>query len=109
MAKRTCPLCFVKAPWTAALVHSYEFECRACHAALELSRFTRIAAGLGGIVGAAVAVHLSGFIFGGDAWFMRVAIAIVSYGIISAACALLAGDLAVPAKPGPARFPHPEK
>ena len=81
MAKRKCPLCFVNVPWTSVLARSYEMECPGCRAPLELSRYTRIVAGFGGIAGGMIAVQLTPLIFpgcvvgdagcGGDCWIWR--------------------------------------
>jgi hypothetical protein len=95
MGKRKCPLCFVRVPWTAALAHSEQFPCPGCHAALELSRFTRMFAGFCGIVGAFAAVHLVQRIFPGALWVTQVVAAIAAFGVASAAGVLLAGDLVV--------------
>jgi hypothetical protein len=109
MAKRTCPLCFVKVPWTAALAHSYEMQCPGCHAPLELSRFTRIVGAMGGVAGAWAAAQLVAKIWPGGLWVTQIAAAILGFGVASAACVLLAGDLAVRPKPPAAAFPHPAK
>jgi len=98
MGKRTCPLCFVRVPWTEVLAHSEEIHCLACHAPLELSRFTRIFAGFGGIAGAATAIHLTRRAFPGTAWMMKVVVAILAFAFVSALCALIAGDLVVRSK-----------
>ena len=98
MGKRKCPLCFVRVPWTEALAHSEEACCPACHAVLELSRFTRVFSGLGGALGAFAALHLVHGIFPGTLWVMQVAVAIVAFGVVSALCVLIAGDLVVRSK-----------
>jgi len=92
MGKRKCPLCFVRVPWTAVLAHSEAFPCPGCHAALELSRFTRVFAGFGGLLGAFVGVHLVHRIFPEALWVTQVVAAIVAFGIVSAAWILIAGD-----------------
>ncbi|HWY05800.1 MAG TPA: hypothetical protein VNY24_03005 [Candidatus Acidoferrales bacterium] len=109
MWKRKCPLCFVRIPWTAALAHSYEIGCPACHAPLELSRFTRIFGAFGGIAGAFVAVHLAHGVFHGTFWVIPIVAAILAFGFVSALCVLIAGDLAVRPKPASASFPHPTR
>lgn len=109
MWKRKCPLCFVRIPWTATLAHSYEITCPACHAPLELSRFTRILGASGGIAGAFVLLHLSQGIFHGEAWVLPVVAAILGYGVASAAFVLIGGDLVVRRKLAPASFPQPSK
>jgi hypothetical protein len=107
MWKRKCPLCFVRIPWTATLTDSYEITCPACHAPLELSRFTRIFGGFGGVAGAFVALYLGHGLFHGWFWAMPVAAAILAYGIFSALFVLIAGDLVVRPKPAAQGFPHP--
>jgi hypothetical protein len=110
MWKRTCPLCFVRIPWTAALAHSYEITCPACRAPLELSRFTRIFGAFGGIAGAFVALYLGRGIFHGWFWATPVVAAILAFGFVSALFVLLAGDLAVrPTPAAAASFPHTAK
>ena len=95
MGKRKCPLCFVRVPWTAVLAHSQEFPCPGCHAALELSRFTRLFVSFGGILGAFAAVHLLHRTLPGALWVTQVIAAIVAFGVVSATCVLIAGDLIV--------------
>lgn len=107
MGKRTCPLCFVRVPWTAALARSYEIQCPACHAPLELSRFTRIVGALGGIAGAIAAAHLIGSIWPGGLWVTQIVAAILGYGVASAAWILVAGDLVV--RPKPAQLFHTKR
>jgi hypothetical protein len=109
MWKRKCPLCFVRIPWTVALAHSYGISCPACHAALELSRFTRLFGAFGGIAGAYVAFHLVRRISHGLSWAAPIAAAILAFGIASALFVLIAGDLVVRPKPAAESFPHPAK
>jgi hypothetical protein len=107
MGKRTCPLCFVRVPWTIALAHSYNIRCPACHAALELSRFTRLVGAFGGIVGAFVAVHLVRGMLHRALWVAPILTAILAFGFVSALCVLIAGDLVVRPKANSRGFPHP--
>lgn len=109
MWKRKCPLCFVRIPWTATLAHSYEITCPACHAPLELSRFTRIFGAFGGIAGGFVALHLGQGIFHDKVWVWPVVAAILGYAGASVLFVLIAGDLVVRPKPAAASFPHPSK
>jgi len=109
MWKRKCPLCFVRIPWTATLAHSYEITCLACHAPLELSRFTRIFGAFGGIAGAFIAIYLGQGIFHGRFWVLPVVAAILGYAGASALFVLIAGDLVVRPKPARASFPQPAK
>jgi hypothetical protein len=109
MWKRKCPLCFVRISWTATLVHSYEIICPACHAPLELSRFTRNFGAFGGIAGAFVAHHLGQEVFHGRFWVLPIVVAILGYAGASAPFVLVAGDLVVRQKASAASFPHPAK
>jgi hypothetical protein len=109
MWKRKCPLCFVRIPWTATLAHSYEITCPACHAPLELSRFTRIFGAFGGIAGALAVLYLGHGIFHGRIWVLPVVAAILGYAGASALFVLIAGDLVVRPKPEAASFPHPAR
>ena len=109
MWKRKCPLCFVRIPWVETLAHSYEITCPACHAQLELSRFTRLFGGFGGVAGGFIALYLGQRIFHGWFWATPVVAAILGFGLGSALFVLIAGDLVVRPKPAPASFPHPAK
>jgi hypothetical protein len=99
----------VRIPWTAALAHSYEISCPACHAPLELSGFTRLFGAFGGIAGAFVALHLVRGAIHGTFWATPIAVAILAFGFVSALCVLIAGDLVVRPKPASASFPHPAR
>jgi hypothetical protein len=109
MWKRICPLCFVRIPWAATLTHSYEVTCPACHASLELSRFTRVFGAFGGIAGAFVGLYVGHGIFHGWFWGLPIAAAVLAYGLFSALFVLIAGDLVVQPKQGSPNFPHPTK
>lgn len=109
MGRFRFPLCFVMAPWTAVLAQSYEIECPTCRAPLELSRYTRIVVGVGGIAGAMIAAYLTPGAFSGGFWVTRMVGAILGYGVASAVCAGLAGDLDVRPTDAPTAFPHPAK
>jgi hypothetical protein len=109
MGRRKCPLCFAKVPWTAVLAQSYDFECPACRAPLEVSRYTRIAAGFGGIAGAMIAAHFAPAVFPAGVWVTGVAAAIFGYGTASAVCVFIVGDLLVRAIADRPAFPQPAK
>jgi len=89
-----------------ALAHSYDISCPACHAALELSRFTRLVGAFGGIAGAFVAVHLIRGVLHSGQWVVPIMAAILAFGFISALCVLIAGDLVVRPKANSTGFPH---
>jgi hypothetical protein len=99
----------VRIPWTATVAHSYEINCPACRAPLELSRFTRIFGAFGGIAGAFVAFHLGQGVFQGRFWVLPVVTAILGYGGASTLFVLIAGDLVVRPKATRASFPQPKK
>jgi hypothetical protein len=109
MWKRKCPLCFVRIPWTVALAHSDDIDCPACHATLELSRFTRLFGAFGGIAGAYIVFHLVRRILHGLYWTAPMVAAILAFGTVSALFVLIAGDLVVRPKPAAGSFPHPGK
>ena len=109
MWKRKCPLCFVRIAWTETLARSYEITCPACHAPLELSRFTRNFGAFGGVAGALVALYLGHEIFHGRFWLLPVVAAVLGYAGSSAISVLIAGDLVVRPKQGAASFPHPTR
>lgn len=109
MGKRQCPMCFVRMPWCALLARSYEMECPACRTALELSRYTRVIAGFGGIAGGLIATHLADGVLPGASWAIRVLASTWGFGIVSAACVLLAGDLVVRPRAQATTFPHPAR
>lgn len=106
MGKRKCPLCFVRVPWTEVLAHSEEIPCPGCRALLELSRFTRVYSGLGGVLGAWFAVRWTRGIFPGASWVACVAAAILAFGFAAAAFVLIAGDLVVRPKVITSTFPQ---
>jgi hypothetical protein len=108
MWRRKCPLCFVRIPWTASLAHSYEITCPACHAPLELSRFTRLIGALGGITGAFLTLHLVRAIYHDLFWTTPIVVSFLAFGFLSALFVLIAGDVALRPKPAAAAsFPHP--
>jgi len=109
VGKRKCPLCFVRVPWTLALTLSEEIRCPACHAELELSRFTRIFSGIGGFLGAFGAVHLTRGVVSGTNWATQIVLAIAVFGVTSAVCVLIAGDLVVRPQASSASFPQSKK
>ena len=106
MGRRACPLCFVRVPWTTALVHSYDIECPACHTPLELSRFTRIVGAFSGLAGAFLAVHLARGIFHWSFWLTPILATFFAFGFMSALGVLIAGDLVVRREPTSTGFPH---
>ena len=108
MWRRKCPLCFVRIPKTAALAHSYEIICPACHAPLELSKFTRLFGAFGGITGAFLTLHLVRAVFHDFYWTTPIGVSFLAFGAFSALSVLIAGDLSVRPKPAAAAsFTHP--
>jgi len=109
MGKRICPLCFVRVPWTSTLAHSYDIEFPGCRAGLELSRFTRAFGAFCGLVGALAAMRLTEAVVPGTQWVTGIVAAVMGYGLISAFCVLIMGDLVVRPKSSVLSFPHLEK
>lgn len=106
MGNHVCPLCFAKVPRTLILTKTLEVDCPACHAALEVSRGSRVLASFVGILAAFAAVHLGGQASGTAGWTLPIVGAIVSFGVCSAVVLILFSELAVRPKITPAAFPH---
>jgi hypothetical protein len=109
MGRRKCPLCFAKVRWATVLAQSHDIECPACRAQLEVSPYTQIAAGFGGIAGAMIAAHLAPADLPGSLLVARIVEAILGYGVVSAVCVFIVGDLVVRAIDDPAAFPRPAR
>lgn len=107
MGERKCPLCFVRIPWTTVLMRSYQIHCPACHAPLEVSRYTRLVGGFGGLAGGTIAACLAPRLFVDGLWAIRIVAALVGFALVSALGVLLAGDLVVRPKLDPVDFPQP--
>jgi hypothetical protein len=99
MGNRTCPLCFTRVPRTLVLVHTYDMECPACHAALEVSRRSRVIAALAGLVVEFVAVRFVDRISETAEWSLQVLAGCVAFGVVTAAWLFLSADLVVRPKP----------
>jgi hypothetical protein len=112
MGSRACPLCFTRVPRTLVLLRSYDLECPACHAALEVSRGSRVLAALVGLVVAFVAVGLADRISETAAWSLQVVAGCVAFGLGTAAWLFFSADLVVRPKPelpashSASSFPH---
>jgi hypothetical protein len=94
MWNRACPLCFGKVPRSLILTRGDELACSSCHAALELSRASRVAGAFGGL--------FCGFLAGPvmhsaseGGWALPVAGAVVAYGLGSALVLYFLADLVV--------------
>ena len=106
MENHACPLCFAKVPRTLILTKTLEVDCPACHAALEVSRGSRVLASVVGILAVFAAVRLGGQAGGTTGWTLPIVAAIVSFGVCSAVVLILFSELAVRAKISPTAFPH---
>lgn len=113
MGNRSCPLCFTRVPRTLVLLHTYDIECPACHAALEVSRSSRVMAALAGLVVAFLAVRaVDGRISETAEWSLQVVAGCAAFGAGTAAWLFFSADLVVRPKPqAPAShsassFPH---
>jgi hypothetical protein len=106
MENHACPLCFAKVPRTLILTKTLEVDCPACHAALEVSRSSRLLASFVGILAAFVAVHLGGQVSGTAGWTLPIVAAVMVYGICAALVLFVFSELAVRPKISPTAFPH---
>ena len=106
MENHACPLCFAKVPRTLILTKTLEVDCPACHAALEVSRGSRVLASFVGVLAAFLAVHLGGQVSGTAGWSLPIVAAIVSFGVCSALVLFVFSDLAVRPKISATTFPH---
>jgi hypothetical protein len=112
MGTRTCPLCFTRVPRTLVLLHTYDMECRACHAALEVSRGSRVIAALAGLVVAFVAVSFADRISETAEWSFQVVAGCVAFAVGTAAWLFFSADLVVrpkaevPVSHSASGFPH---
>jgi len=106
MANHKCPLCFAKVPRALILTKSLEVECPACHAALEISRGSRVLASFVGVLAATVAAHLGGLASETARWSLPIVAAVVTYGVASAIVLFVFSELAVRERISPTVFPH---
>jgi hypothetical protein len=106
MENHACPLCFAKVPRTLILTKTLEVDCPACHAALEVSRSSRLLASFVGILAAFVAVHLGGQVSGTAGWTLPIVAAVMVYGICAALVLFVFSELVVRPKISPTAFPH---
>lgn len=106
MWNRACPLCFTKVPRGLVLTRVDELTCPCCHAALELSRPSKVLGATMGLVGG-WAVFRIGLTAGGDGnWIVPVAGAVLGYALGSALILLLFSDLVVRPKVPAENFPQ---
>jgi hypothetical protein len=106
MGNHVCPVCFAKVPRTLILTKTLEVDCPACHAALEVSRGSRVLASFVGILAAFLAVRVGGQASGTAGWTLPIVAAMVCFGVCSAVVLILFSELAVRAKISPTAFPH---
>ena len=106
MWNRACPLCFAKVSRFLVLSRSNDMSCPTCHAALELSRPSRLAASFAGLLAAAFSVHLTHSLHLPAPWFLAMVASILAFGIVSSLVLWLVSDLVVRPQPAAATFPH---
>jgi uncharacterized protein YbaR (Trm112 family) len=106
MQNRSCPLCFVKLPRTAVLALSDDLVCPSCRSELEVSRHSRVAAALFGVIAAYIAAQFAALASPGVAWLLPVVAALLAYGFISALFLLFFADLVI--RPTPFTTPFPQ-
>lgn len=105
MWNRVCPMCFVKVPRSAILVHPDELVCRSCHTPLELSRTSRVVEGLLGLATGYLAVR-SAVSGPGTNFVLPVVVAVLGYGLGSAVFLSFLSDLIVRRPSSDASFPQ---
>jgi hypothetical protein len=108
MWNRACPLCFTKVPRGLILTLGNHLACPSCHAALELSRGSRVAGAFGGLFCGFVVWHAMNVLTGGG-WALPIVAAVLAYGIGSAMVLYFLSDLAVEAKSALSDFPQAQK
>ena len=106
MGSHVCPLCFAKVARTLILTKTLEVDCPACHAALEVSRGSRVLASFVGLLAGFAAARLGGQVSGTAGWSLPIIAAIVAFGVCSALVLFVFSELAVRAKISPTTFPH---
>jgi hypothetical protein len=106
MGNHVCPLCFAKVPRILILTKTLEVDCPACHAALEVSRGSRVLASFVGLLAGFAAVPLGGQVSGTAGWTLPIVAAIVAFGVCSALVLFVFSELAVRAKISLTTFPH---
>jgi hypothetical protein len=105
---RACPLCFARVPRRLILALGKDLACPSCHAALELSRASRVAGAFGGLFCSFVAWLALNVLTGGN-WALPIVSAVFAYGIGAAIVLYFLSDLMVQPKSASSNFPQPEK
>jgi hypothetical protein len=109
MWNRACPLCFARVPRNLVLTRSEDLKCPSCHAALELSRATRVvSAAIGLLVAYGIANAVSGSSARGG-WLWPIFAAVIGYGLSSALVLYFLADLTVRSDTTTSHFPQPRK
>lgn len=106
MWNRACPLCFARVPRLLVLSRSEDLACPACRAPLEVSRPSRIAGSIVGLVAAMSACKLAYSIAPVGKWVIPLAAAVLGFGVGSALILFLFCDLVVRPKAPPQGNPH---
>jgi hypothetical protein len=109
MGNRACPLCFARVPPSLVLCRSEHLACPACHAALEISRWSKLFASVTGLLVGFIAIGLLPAVSETAQWALQVPVASVGFGIGAAALLYFSSDLVVrlrPTEPSKPTFPH---
>jgi hypothetical protein len=106
MWNRACPLCFARVPRLLVLRRSEDLACPACHAPLEVSRPSRIAGSIVGLLAAVAACKLAYSIAPVGKWVFPLAATVLGFGVGSALLLSLSCDLVVRPKAPPPGNPH---
>lgn len=108
MWNRACPLCFARVPRRLILTLGNDLVCPACHAALELSRASRVAGAFAGLFCGFLAWRAVNVLTGGS-WTLPIVGAVWAYGIASAMVLCFLSDLVVEPKLALGHFPQAQK
>lgn len=109
MWNRSCPLCFAKVARGQVLTHEDELVCPSCHAALELSRSSRVLSAIAGLLAGYVAVQVVLRVSTFGRWAFPMLGAVMAYAIASALLLFFVSDLVVQPKPPAGHFPQTHK
>jgi len=105
MWNRACPLCFVRVPRALVLTRGEDLACPSCHAALEISRVSRVFAAFVGLITAYAGTQL--FALSATAgWALQIIAAVLGFGLGSAFVLYFISDLVVQPRPAVGHFPQ---
>ena len=109
MGNRACPLCFARVPRSLVLCHSDELECPTCHAALEISRSSKVFASFAGLLVGFIAISMLSTLSETTQWALQVVAGSVGFGLGAVAFLYFSSDLVVRLRPterSKSTFPH---